>query len=538
MSEKKIKTKEQKKLIIYDIAFFIFLNIFTYLVYKKTIIGFINECMSHNEAGNFFSTCYCFIYGILSFIAVTIIFIIIYLAFRITKMKSIKQNTTYKETYGIEYYRDKLPSLSATEISLITDLNIENKKDISASLLNLYQKNIVSFKNNKILVNETNLQNLRQSDKKLLEIVTSQKIAEQNIKEWKKICIQEAIQDGYIQNARKDRYSYLNGINKVLKNSFKVWGITFILLMIIIGFKMSADFPNMTSKFYDEQFNTSYSEPTENNINENLSEEIDDDTDKELVELMNNPLFLLLLVIHSLSIPAIFYAIIYRKSKMVIVKSNESLQNNYERTEKGNELAEKIVGLKKYINEFSMLSEREKEEVVLWEDFLTYAVLLEENEKIIKDIFSYKNINISILDNLENISTSFKNVLGNLNASQLFDENYTMNRVAHIFCKILTEDLLETKIEEYYYLWYHFSKFNQQDKEILKNDINNILFESNNTNIMEKYDEIYQEIKLNKNLRNSWQKYITKLAGTNPKLLAITYEDLYRSINYIAKLVS
>lgn len=538
MSKKRIKTKEQKKLIIYDIAFFIFLNIFTYLVYKKTIIGFINECMSHNQEGNFLSACYCFIYGIFSFIAATIIFIIIYLAFRITKKKSIEKNTTYEQTYGIEYYRDKLPSLTATEISLITDLNIENKKDISASLLNLYQKNIIIFENKKIFANETNLQNLRQSDKKLLEMITSQQIDEQNVKEWKNICIQEAMQEGYIQNARKGRYSYLKDINKVLKNSFKVWGITFITLLIMTMISEFQEMPNMFTEYIENQSNISYSESTKNNINENTLQEQNENIDKLVERLMKDPIYLTILVIHSLSIPVMFYAIIYRKSKMVVVKANESLQNNYERTEKGNELAEKIAGLKKYINEFSMLSQREKEEIVLWEDFLIYAVLLEENEKIIKDIFSYMNINIGILDYVNNISMNIKNILSSLTASQLLDDNYDVDRVANIFYKILTENLLETKIEEYYYLFYCFMNFNQERKNILKNDIENILYENNNVDIMKNFDKKYEEIKANEKLKNKWQKYIAKLKEKNPNMKEITYEDLYCLINEIAKLVS
>ena len=97
MSEKRIRTKEQKKLILYDISFFIFLNIFTYLVYKKTIIGFIKEWMSYNQTGNILSILYYLIMGILDFATSTIILIIIYLAFRFTKKKSIKQNTTYRD---------------------------------------------------------------------------------------------------------------------------------------------------------------------------------------------------------------------------------------------------------------------------------------------------------------------------------------------------------------------------------------------------------------------------------------------------------
>ena len=543
MSEKRIKTKEQKRLIIYDIIFFVFLNIYTYIFHSKTIIDFVKECISYNQSGNLVITfCYTMC-GILNFLMSGIILIIVYLAFRLTKMKSIKQNTTYTQTYGIDYYRDKLPILTATEISLITDLNIENKKDIAASLLNIYQKGIISFENNKIIEYKEKEQSLNQSEKKLLEILTSDKLDEHEVKEWRKICIDEAINEGYIQKTRKDRYSYLNKINKILKNVFKIWGITFIILLIFIMIKMIPSFSNeYISQFNELKSSTSNNENIENTINASTADEINqfsNKTDEDLNELMKNPIFFTILVIHTLSIPTMIYGIIYRKSKMVVVKANESLQNNYERTEKGNEIVEKIAGLKRFISEFSQLSQREKEEIVLWEDFLTYAVLLEENEKIIKDIFSYKNLNISILDycNCNCISSNVKNILESLTASQLFDDTYYINRIAHIFYKILTEDVTKIKIEEYYYLWYHFNKLNQNEKDILKSDIENIIYENNNNDIMNTYNEKYAEIKNNTKLRNKWQKYIEELSKTNSSMNSYTYEDLYRAINYIANLV-
>ena len=539
MSEKRIKTKEQKRLIIYDIIFFVFLNIYTYIFHSKTIIDFIIECISYNQSGNLLITLGYTIFGVFNFLTSGIILIIVYLAFRLTKMKAIKKNTTYRQIYGIEYYRDKLPTLTATEISLITDLNIENKKDISASLLSMYQKGIISFENNKIIENKEKVQSLNQSEKKLLEMLTSDKLDENEVKEWKKTCIDEAINEGYIQKARKDRYSYLNKINKILKNVFKIWGITFIVLLIIVMINMIPSFTNMyISQFKELKSNTSINENTENTVNARTSAEINkisNSTIEDLHKLMEDPIFFTISVIHALSIPTLIYGIIYRKSKMVVVKANESLQNNYERTEKGNEIVEKIAGLKRFISEFSQLSQREKEEIVLWEDFLTYAVLLEENEKIIKDIFSYKNLNISILDYCNCISGNVKNILESLTASQLFDDTYYINRIAHIFYKILTEDVTKIKIEEYYYLWYHFNKLNQNEKDILKSDIENIIYENNNNDIMNNYNEKYAEIKNNTKLRDMWQKHMEELSEIHSSMN--TYEDLYRAINYIANLV-
>lgn len=58
----------------------------------------------------------------------------------------------------------------------------------------------------------------------------------------------------------------------------------------------------------------------------------------------------------------------------------------------GELLTAQISGIKNFIRDFSNLSEAEKEQLILWDDFLIYAVVLEENERIIEDIFSMRNL--------------------------------------------------------------------------------------------------------------------------------------------------
>jgi uncharacterized membrane protein len=62
------------------------------------------------------------------------------------------------------------------------------------------------------------------------------------------------------------------------------------------------------------------------------------------------------------------------------------------RTQAGEILTAQIWGLKNFIRDFSNLAESEKEQLVLWDDFLIYAVVLEENERIIEDIFRLRNL--------------------------------------------------------------------------------------------------------------------------------------------------
>lgn len=63
----------------------------------------------------------------------------------------------------------------------------------------------------------------------------------------------------------------------------------------------------------------------------------------------------------------------------------------YKRTALGDLYAEYIYGMKNFIHDYSCLSEAEKDSLVLWDDYLIYAVILEENRKIVEEIMQRRN---------------------------------------------------------------------------------------------------------------------------------------------------
>ena len=56
--------------------------------------------------------------------------------------------------------------------------------------------------------------------------------------------------------------------------------------------------------------------------------------------------------------------------------------DNYFRTKKGEEVNKKLEGLKNFLKDFSILSEREKHEIALWDEYLIYSVLFNHNNAI------------------------------------------------------------------------------------------------------------------------------------------------------------
>lgn len=63
--------------------------------------------------------------------------------------------------------------------------------------------------------------------------------------------------------------------------------------------------------------------------------------------------------------------------------------HQYIRTVEGKKLNKKIDGLRRYLKDYSNLSERESKEIELWEDYLIYSVMFGQNEKVVEEYEEY-----------------------------------------------------------------------------------------------------------------------------------------------------
>lgn len=395
---KKIKSKKEKALIKLDLVFILVCLIIVKMNMKVSILGTIFEYFKIYD-GNFIA----FINMVLAILWLLIILLIskcfiliaVYLAFRISRMKVIKENSRYEVIDNIEYYRERFNNITPAEISLITDLEIETKKDISATILELYQKGIIDFYEKNIIVkNEDKV--LRQSEQVLVEMIKNNNFSKENIEKWKISCIREAQENNYIKvKIDKEKRPNFFKNNMVINISAKLFIISLILSLVFL-------FTPTGEKWYTslDEFDNKYAqeEKTELEIIESNQEA------KELyVKIISDsgPI----MILSTVMIITFFVLIgtpIYRKVRRKIYNKIE-INNSYERTKEGKILVEQIAGIKNYIHDFSLLSEKDKENIVLWEDFLIYAVLLEENEKIIEDICKYKNINLNNFNNIKNL---------------------------------------------------------------------------------------------------------------------------------------
>lgn len=342
---------------------------------------------------NFLLAIVAFIYSIFTnIVSKTFILILIYIPIRISTVEKVKKNMRYKVVDNIEYYRDKFESISPAEMSLILDLEIERKKDISATLLSLNIKGLLDFEDDKIkLKNSGNLGNLKPSERYLFEALKDGTLDGMDMSNWEKVCIKEAMDDGYIINAKQKR--------KFFWKSTLLLILAILMLFYSIGkFTKNIDEYSKTVNEVQEEMGT---------INSNLEKIVGKDdkqlTNEDEIKLkeeylpiakdaigkIGEPLVLGLMIIGSIAL--IIGLIFYKIARIAIYKSGYG-ENKYERTKEGKVLVEQIAAMQRYIHEFSLLSDMEKEQVKLWEEFLVYAIVLEENEEIVSNIFSYKNV--------------------------------------------------------------------------------------------------------------------------------------------------
>ena len=309
----------------------------------------------------------------------------------------------YEVIDNIEYYREIFNNISPAEISLITDLEIERKKDIAASIVSLYQKGHIDFDENTLVVK--NKIGLRPSELELINMIETNGFTGRNIQYWEHECIKEALNNGYI----KENYS-----QEKKKHFFNSGRIMRIALIILIGsiIMLVNSVERLSSTL------TTFLNEYEGYISKHYSQEWSEDlSDWELLDIVKNdaefielyqqgfkiaaPLLYLIITI-TLSFLILVGGFWYKIIKKIFSPANKR-SYRFERSKTGKILVEQIAGMKKYIHDFSLLAEKDKEQVKVWEDFLVYAIVLEENESIVNEIFEYKNKDSSILGSINKL---------------------------------------------------------------------------------------------------------------------------------------
>ena len=275
------------------------------------------------------------------------------------KARRVRDDSTFVPTLDLDYYRDNLDGLSPAIVSLLVDLDIYGKKDIAATLLRLQNKGAVDFNDKgKFITLTDNKTELDNGEKELLNLIKTGDLKNKKaLLGWMERRFYDAERAGFIKKKK--------GVSNVPKDK-TVWLsiLSFLGGFVVWGFFLSLD----PSKHFDTVLDV-----------------------LGVVALLTVSDMLFCLPMYFL----VRWSTYNKRFRHI----------TWERTKLGNETAEKIYGLAGFVHDFSLLSEAQKEEVVLWDDYLAYAVVLEENDKIVKDISRFYKIDGHSFDRLHSRHT-------------------------------------------------------------------------------------------------------------------------------------
>lgn len=301
--------------------------------------------------------------------------ILIWRAISHSVKKAAIRNATFRTDEDFDYYREKLTGIPPTTISLLMDLQIEPKKDMAALLLKYVKMGAVSMEGGEVQVLNQELLGLYPSDRMLLTLLEKKQVQPPNLSPWKRQVLKEAVESGNLkyrgaqQNIHSVSHSCLTGCL-----SGCLLPILILVGIGIIAFKLQdSGWMDMTNAYLEAA-------PQSFGI-EQL---------KYILEMPDAGLVVGLAAFYSIALFAMLLLPVAAVLRTVLSAANAVIW--LKRTEDGEILTAQISGLKNFIRDFSNLSEAEKEQLILWDDFLIYAVVLEENQRIIEDIFSMKNL--------------------------------------------------------------------------------------------------------------------------------------------------
>lgn len=284
---------------------------------------------------------YFFVYIILSILGNLLSFFyltIIYIAMKFSRKKFKLDKNDKININNINYYRDIIKKYSPAVLSYLLDFTL-NETDIVATLLNLELKSKIKIQDKIIIVDE-NINNLEANEIYVFEALKNNNLKNINILELTNIVRDDAIIDKLLEKKVDAK-----------KHAIRTIIITALFFIIaLIGTILSVKFLIIRG------------------IN----------NEKTLI-LGCIILFLLLAFMSYLPIFTATYIYNYKLLNKI---------DPYIRNKEGQNLQVKLMGLKKYLSDFSNINEKEKNELALWEDYLIYSVMFNLNTKVMKEIYN------------------------------------------------------------------------------------------------------------------------------------------------------
>ena len=313
--------------------------------------------------------------------------IVVHFAKMIFNSIRVRKNAIIKRDEEYIYYRGDLDKVSPSIIMFTSTFDVDMKKSISATILKLKLTGYIKENIDSYIYTNKDESNLLESEKMVLNLIRNNYFDKGKYKE---VIKQETLNNKYIvKNCGGIPFRILKIIVAIcvpiMIFTFSVWldqyafenyhvypeddGHTYIILN---------NEDEIEQLYYKEvkDINDYYHRTmADGSLDYNYSEIRADKFEYGVVRKA----FCLNLINASI---ASFFAVFVLIALYIVIDQIIYIHKNYRRTIKGKTLLNKAYALKNYLKDYSLIKDRTEEELVLWEYYLVYAVVLGVNVKI------------------------------------------------------------------------------------------------------------------------------------------------------------
>lgn len=324
--------------------------------------------------------------------------IIIHFIKMILRAIRVRKNVIIKRDEDYIYYRGDLDKIPPSIIMFTSQLEIDLRKCISATILKLKHTGYIKEKGNSFIYTDKDESSLFESEKMVLNLIRNNEFDKNK---YKKIIEKETLKNKYLVKNRGGKISRI--IKLMIAICIPIAAFIFSVWLDQYHFENYQVTPEDDGHAYiklerEEDIEQLYNEVK--NQNDYYHRSMADGSiyynykeiraDKLNYSVVRKALILTVIGTFSVGFIAIFVLI----SLYIIIQQIIYFNKNYTRTIKGKTLLNKAYALKNYLKDFSLIKNRKEEELILWEYYLIYAVALDVNVKIEDNIIKkyVKNI--------------------------------------------------------------------------------------------------------------------------------------------------
>lgn len=369
-------------------------------IYRFLLILILALYESGNTPGSHYATESSFtIYQILFKDSVILFFVPLIFSLLVLIITYIKdKRESRKLTEG--YYRDIIKDITPVELSYIDDYDIESKKDIIGTLLELQLKRKVEFSNEKIAIIDKKEKNLTRHEKYILnKLITKVLPKKKNVfnNEFKREILGD-LKDSKLLNTNSESLLSLENKYRKFKNIFlivfaivltifvfaeldyKIAIFIFFMNMIIVvgsltGMFARLAFMNIRKKSRIIQKNGCFYSIIGGMILSIIA-----------FTMALIPFILLTLASRpDIVVTILNYSFLFIGILSIIVEFY-LIMNSNKLSEKGKKIKTQLLGLKMFLKDYSNMNKKDLNEINLWDEYIIYAVILNHNKKIKKKI--------------------------------------------------------------------------------------------------------------------------------------------------------